>query len=298
MKSSYIPLFKGDKSKYCTNHSTLQRGLGGLLEWSVFMHVMIVYLFLSSCDGLVTMMSFHPDRNTYISENDLPEYIRLVTIRTSDSLTIQGLYFSDKNDTVRSKIIVFFHGNAGNMYHRIRSASKLFEMGYEVLIVSYRGYAGSEGSPSEEGIYIDGRSALRFIMHDLGYKMSDVIIYGRSIGTTVAVDVSQHQDISKLILIAPLSSGTDYAKSKGLGGLLFLVGEPFPSMNKINNVKCPVLIIHGDADEVIPQSHGLDLYNTFTGAKKFVSIPRGGHNNLDFVYPDLFWRSIREFLYE
>lgn len=100
--------------------------------------IFIVTILLSSCDGLVNMMSFHPDRSTIIPEGDLPEYIQLVKIRTSDSLTIQGLYFSDKKDTVRSKVIVYFHGNAGNMYHRISGAAKLFEMGYDVLVVSYR----------------------------------------------------------------------------------------------------------------------------------------------------------------
>lgn len=257
-----------------------------------------ITLFLSSCNGLVNWMSFHPDRSTIISESNLPEYIRLVNIPTSDDLTIQGLYFADKNDSVKSKIIVYFHGNAGNMYHRISGAAKLFEMGYDVLVVSYRGYAGSEGSPSEEGIYIDGRSALRFVTQDFGYKLEDVIIYGRSIGTTVAIDAAQGQDISKLVLITPLSSGSDYAKAQGMGSLLFLVGEPFPSIQKINNVKCPVLIVHGDADEVIPQRLGIELYEKYSGVKKFVSIPGGRHNDLELVYPDFYWRSIREFLYE
>lgn len=292
------PFSRGTNANTGVSHSPLQRGLGRLLEWSVFMPVVIVFLCLSSCDGLVTWMSFHPDRRTIIAESDLPEYIQWVKIRTSDSLTIQGLYFSDKKDSVRSKIVVYFHGNAGNMYHRIREAAKLFEMGYDVLIVSYRGYAGSEGSPSEEGIYIDGRSALRFVTQELGYKMSDVIIYGRSLGTTVAIDAAQGQDIFKLVLITPLSSGSDYAKAQGMGSFLFLVGEPFPSIQKINNVKCPVLIVHGDADDVIPQRLGIELYEKYTGVKKFVSIPGGGHNDLEFVYPDFYWRSIKEFLYE
>lgn len=128
--------------------------------------------------------------------------------------------------------------------------------------------------------------------------MSDVIIYGRSIGTAVAVDAAQDQDIAKLVLITPLSSGTEYAKAHGLSGLLFLVGEPFPSMDKIGKVKCPLLVIHGDTDEVIPQKLGIELYEKYTGVKKFVSIPGGGHNNLEFVYPDFYWRAIREFLRE
>ncbi|MBL7961271.1 alpha/beta hydrolase [bacterium] len=262
------------------------------------MPVMIVFLCLSSCDGIVNWMSFHPDTNTYIAEKDLPDYVRVVKIRTSDSLTIHGLYFSDKNDSVKSKIIVYFHGNAGNMYHRITEGAKLFELGYDVLVVSYRGYARSEGSPSEQGIYIDGRSALDFVTRELGYKMNDVVFYGRSIGTTVAIDAAQGQDIAKLILITPLSSGAAYADAKGLEWLEFMVGKPFPSIDKINNVKCPLLVIHGDADEVIPQKLGLDLYKTYSGVKKFISIPGGGHNNLDYVYPDFYWRSIREFLYE
>lgn len=259
--------------------------------------VFAIALFLTSCDGIVNMMSFHPDKDTYIAEKDLPDYVRVVKIRTWDSLTIQGLYFSDKKDSVKSKIIVYFHGNAGNMYHRITEAAKLFELGCDVLVVSYRGYARSEGSPSEQGIYVDGRSALVFVTHDLGYKMSDVVIYGRSIGTTVAIDAAKGQDIAKLILITPLSSGAAYAEAQGLGWLEFMVGKPFPSTDKINNVKCPLLVIHGDADEVIPQRLGLDLYNHYSGVKKFVDIPGGGHNNLEFVDPKLYWSSVREFLY-
>ena len=241
-------------------------------------------------------MAFFPDKTIYFSEKNLPGYIHLVNINALDNIIIQGLYFSRNDKTEGSKLIIYFHGNSGNIYQRIDEAVRLYAMGYEVLLVSYRGYAGSQGSPSEKGIYIDGKSALSYGTDDLGYSISNIIIYGRSIGTSVAVDVSQKMNLSKLVLITPLSSGNDYAQSKGLGFMNPLIGPCFDSYDKINNVLCPLLVIHGDKDKVIPYEEGLKLFEKYNGIKKMVTITNADHNNLEHVDSDLYYSSIKEFL--
>ncbi len=267
------------------------------------MRILIAILFalsFASCSDkeIVNMFSFIPDKNIPIAEKDLPGYIHLVKFKTIDDLMIQGLYYLHDKAGFRPKLIIYFHGNSENMYHKIKEGDRLFQMGYDVLIVSYRGYAGSRGTPSEKGIYTDGKSALQYAEMTLKYRIDNIVIFGFSIGTTVAVDVSQGQNISKLILVAPLSTGIEFARARGLGLFVPLMGSPYESLDKIDNVKCPLLIIHGTKDDVIPYNLGKRLYEKFNGKKTMVAITNGRHDNLAINYPDIYWPSIKRFLTE
>jgi fermentation-respiration switch protein FrsA (DUF1100 family) len=254
---------------------------------------LIPFIFCS-CEYLVNSVSFFPDQKYFIPNEKLPSYISSVTIKTSDGLNIQGLYF---HHAAKSRqIIVYFHGNAGNMYHRINEAQKLFEIGPDILLVSYRGYARSEGSPTEKGIYIDAESAIVWTTDSMHYNLKDVILYGRSIGTTAAVNAAQGKSIGKLILITPLASGRHMAEQLGLGSFTSFIGNPFDSLSKINRIQCPLLIIHGTGDEVISYKQGKKLFDEFKGSKKFVTIVNGKHNDLEFADDALFWNSLRLFI--
>lgn len=251
---------------------------------------------ISWSEKIVNTFSFYPDKTTYITEQELPHQIHLVSIKTIDNLLIQGLYFSQNKVTVNSKLIIYFHGNSENMYRKISEATNLFQMGFDVLVVSYRGYARSQGNPTEKGVYIDGKSSLQYAVITLGYDIKNIVIYGYSIGTAVAVDISQNQNISKLILVAPLTTGIEVSQASWFKFLGFLVGSQYESLYKINNVKCPLLIIHGAKDKVIPYKLGLRLYKKYNGIKTMITITNGGHDNLLKINPDLYWSSIRKFL--
>jgi fermentation-respiration switch protein FrsA (DUF1100 family) len=268
------------------------------MKGSITMKSILILLSLSfvSCNGIVDKMAFFPDTKSLIEKSDLPKYIRKVEIPTSDNLKISGLLFSKDNNNTSKKLVLYFHGNAGNMYYRIDESKHFFDMGYDVLIVSYRGYADSQGKPTEKGIYIDGESALNYSITTLGYTIGNIIIYGRSIGTTVAVEISQRKHISKIILITPLSSGIDFARSKGLGSFVILVGDPFNSLKKINNISVPLLVVHGNHDSVVPFQNGMKLFNEYQNQKTFIEIKNGDHNDLEFINPVLFWGSIKQFL--
>jgi len=229
-----------------------------------------------------------------IHEDQLPINCKKINILTSDNIRLDALYFSNNDNS--KNVIIYFHGNGGNIYYRIRECEQLSQMGLNVLLVSYRGYAKSEGSPSEKGVYIDGESAVNYATNELKFKLSNVVIFGRSLGTAIAIEVSQFKEISKLILITPLSSGGDVADVNGYGSLRLISGNPFNSIKKINNIRCPILVIHGDKDEVIPYNLGKKIFDTFKGTKILITVKNGDHNNLENVDPKLYWGSIESYL--
>lgn len=249
-------------------------------------------LLLCSCTDLVAQYAFYPDRSHIVPPGSLPQFASLVSFSTSDRIKIQGLFFKHEAPNPSNKILIYFHGNAGNMYDRIEEASELFKLKTDVLLVSYRGYAQSEGSPTEQGVYLDGEAALDFAISRLGYAESRVIIYGRSIGTSVAVHVSQEKQIRNLILITPFSTGSDLASKMKLGSIGSLAGDAFDQMAIINNALCPLLVIHGTKDEVIPYDLGVKLFSKYEKTKHFVSIIGGGHNNLEYVDRRKYYDSI------
>jgi fermentation-respiration switch protein FrsA (DUF1100 family) len=248
---------------------------------------------LHSCAFIVSKVSFFPNRKDIVKQEHLPPHVSLVRYNTPDKKTIEALYY--KNDNYQ-KVILYFHGNAGNVYGRMPECQNLFSSGYNVFIVSYRGYSKSEGRPSEKGVYVDAESSLQFLKNHDSYKTEDIYVIGRSLGTAVSVNLCQNKNIKKLILITPMSSGNDLANAMGVGFLKPFAGDPFDSYSKINNISSEILFIHGTADEVIPYSQGKKLFNQFKGNKTFVTIPMGHHNDLEITDSKLYWESIRDFL--
>ena len=254
----------------------------------------VLIIHLPACETLINTLSFFPDKNYLLSPEDLPAYISQLTLNTEDGIELESLLFSHNKKS--KKFVIYFHGNAGNVYNRIKEASVIYNMGYDLIISGYRGYGRSSGKPSEKGIFIDARTVLSYVINTLNYELGDIYIYGRSLGTTAAVEVSQNAALGGVILITPFTSSDDFAKEK-FGSLLAYFGKGyFSSIDKINNLKSPLLVIHGTKDEVVPYSLGVKLYDAYSGLKEFVSISGGGHNNLELVAPDLYWNGVSGFL--
>ena len=157
----------------------------------------IVLIFLISifagCKPLINKMAFRPDTKNVLSTDQLPDNIKELFIETKDHIKIQS-YFIPYNSS--EKILIYFHGNAGNICQRLPDLIQLSNIGINVLGVGYRGYGKSKGKPSENGIYIDGETALNFAIQKLGFSEKNIIIMGRSIGTTVATHISQNKNIA------------------------------------------------------------------------------------------------------
>ncbi len=248
---------------------------------------------LAGCSSIVNQFAFYPDTQNIIPAEKLPLEVEEIFITTSDNVRLQSYYVKNP---ASDRILIFFHGNAGNICHRLSDILNLKNCGINVLAISYRGYGKSSGKPSEKGIYIDGASAIDYATQKLGYSLKNIIIFGRSIGTTVAVHTSQQKDIAGLILITPLTSAKAHARAQGLGFLSLLAGNAFDNLSKISNIKCPVLVVHGTDDEILPFSMGREIFDHADVEKRLVIIDGAGHNNLSQVDPEKYWGAIAEFI--
>jgi len=207
-----------------------------------------------------------------------------VFLRTEDGETINGLYFPGK----RSDVILYFHGNAGDLSTWQGIAADFTDFGFSFLIIDFRGYGKSSGRISESGFYRDADGAFKYLTEVKGFSSDQVIVYGRSIGSGVATDLASRYPVKGLILEAPYSSLRALAQER-VPLLLpkYWLSYSFDNLSKIQKLKAPVLIIHGDADAVIPFHHSAELFDACHSKKKLVVIPGGPHNNLN-VYPQYF----------
>lgn len=173
--------------------------------------------------------------------------------------------------------ILFFHGNAGEISDRAARFSAYRAAGLGVLFVSWRGYGGSTGSPSENGIIIDSRTAYDWlVLH--GVKPDAIAVSGESLGTGAAVRLAAETVVGALILGAPYSSTAEVAKRQyPFLPVELLMKDQFRSIDHVAAVKAPVLIIHGTADRVVPFALGLKLFNAVTAPKEFIALEHGDH---------------------
>lgn len=260
---------------------------------SRFIILLVCVILLFGCKPIVNMLVFHPDNVNVIQNNNLPSGVEEFVVVTEDDVSIKSLYLPVAGS---DKVLIYFHGNAGNIYHRIPSLLQLQRSGLNIVGVSYRGYGKSEGNPSEEGIYLDGKAILKYVRKKLGFSDKNIIIFGRSIGTTVAINTAQNNVIGGLILVTPLTSGLAHAKVSGLRLISSLAGNSFDSITKITNIKIPVLVIHGTKDRVIPYSMGKEIFDAIKSKKKFITIEGAGHNDLHDNYGNEYWKPIFGFL--
>jgi fermentation-respiration switch protein FrsA (DUF1100 family) len=201
-----------------------------------------------------------------------------IFLKTADGESINALFY--KGD--RPEVILYFHGNAGDLSNWQFVSEEFVKLGYNFFIIDYRGYGKSSGNITEKGLYLDADAAYQFLITEKNFSPLQVLIYGRSIGSGVAVElVSKHQ-IKGVILEAPYISLKKLAHEKAPFLLPSLwLSFHFNNLEKINRIKCPVLFIHGDQDTLIPPSHSSNLFETFSGKKKLVMISGGSHNDLD-----------------
>ena len=242
---------------------------------------------------LVNFFTFHPHPGNQVDPHLVDSTIQEVFFDSSDGIRLQA-FFVPRPESRR--VILFLHGNAGNASHRIGDAVRLAALGTNVFLLSYRGYGKSNGSPSEQGVYTDGRSALEYLQSQLGFSTERTFILGRSLGSAVAIEIAQNNQLAGLILVSPFSSGRDFARAQGLSWLAWVTGQPFNSIEKIPRVKVPVLFIHGEEDGIVPLGLGRKLFAQCPSPKTFKTVPGGGHNDLVQSAGANYWKWIQEFL--
>ena len=202
-------------------------------------------------------LMYHPSENNYFGD-ELTIDVEKVQISTDDNIELLGWYH--EKDLMKNKTILFFHGNAGSLENRIHKLNHFRDMRVNFLIIAWRGFSGNEGKPSESGLYEDGESAIKWLVKK-GVDEKNIVIYGESLGTGVATHLSQNKEFAGVILETPFTSMIDAAKKfypyipVGL-----LLKDKFENKNKIKNIKSPILIMHGEKDQIVPFEMGKKMF--------------------------------------
>ena len=191
-----------------------------------------------------------------------------------------------------------FHGNAGNIADRAPIYEFLRQTPANVLALEYRGYGHSEGSPSEAGFYRDADAAYQFLTKVKNVQPQNIISYGQSLGTTVAVYLAARHKVGAVILEAPFPSGRRVARTtfRFLAGLSLLIGSQFDTKTRLQTIEAPLMIVHCTQDPVIPFSLGEETFDTAREPKTFLAIESACHEEASIISPEKYRSALRTFL--
>lgn len=244
---------------------------------SSFLVNLVVVLALVA-GGLYVMqpaMVFLPSRELAATPADWGLEYEDVWLQADDGVRLHGWYLPYPG---ARRVLLFFHGNAGNISHRQDSLEIFHRLGLNVLILDYRGYGRSEGRPSEAGLYRDARAAWDHLVEVRGVAPSDIVLFGRSLGGAVAAQLASQAQPGALILESTFSSARDMAREI-YPILSWLIVRRFDlnTVERLGAVSCPVLVLHSRDDEIIPFELGRRVFEAAPEPKAFQAL-RGDHN--------------------
>src|SRR5713101_4979804 len=210
--------------------------------------------------ALVDAFTYFPARQLYGDPADVGLAFTELTIPTEDGERLAGWWIPARAQPARAHVL-FFHGNAGNVSHRLEHALALTAAGLDVLLVDYRGYGRSTGRPSEQGLYRDARASLAALRAGGVVDAARIVYMGESLGGAVALWLALQDPPAGLVLQSAFTSLRDMARVHYPWVPAALVGDGFPSLDRIPTLRAPVLILHGDRDEIVPVAQGRALYD-------------------------------------
>ncbi len=227
---------------------------------------------------------------------------------TAHGLTVEDCFF-ETEDGIRlhawwqegtgsgaAPVLLFFHGNAGNITHRADNLHLLAGTTLSVLIVDYRGYGKSQGRPSEKGLYLDGEAAYRYLTDERGIEPRRIISFGRSLGATVALHVALKHRVAGLIMEGAFTNARAMARSV----MPILPVGPFirsrlDNIGRVGELKAPLMVIHGDRDETVPFRQGKEVFEAAPEPKEFYRVEGAGHNDTYVEGGEQYLRTLLEF---
>ena len=243
---------------------------------------------------LINKFVYRPEA-TFAEEAFTPADLGLpyeeVSIKTGDNLLLSAWYFPANNP---SHLIMYCHGNAGDIRDWTHAMPPFLEMGCSVLLFDYRGYGKSQGKPSESGLYLDGESVWGWVEEKAEEEGITAVILGKSLGSAVAIHVATQTPPAALILDSAFTSMREITMTVTPWLPDAMLPELYESLNVVPKLTCPTLVIHGRNDTLVPLAHGQALFDTMTCPKTMRIIDGADHNNLS-NFPD-YYAAIQTFL--
>lgn len=228
--------------------------------------------------GLIPMEGsfiYFPSRRHDARPEDYGLEAEELWLRAEDGVRLHSWWIRGEG----KRVVLFFHGNAGNISHRLdRSRLLVDRLGLDILLLDYRGYGLSAGKPSEAGLYRDARAAYRAAA-DRGFSAGGIVLFGESIGSAVALELALERPCGAVILETPFLSVPALARKYYPFVPRFLIRTRFDNEKKIPQLAAPKLIIQAERDEIVPPSHARRLFELAVPPKKLYVIPRASHND-------------------
>ena len=228
-----------------------------------------------------------------------PKYVpelEEVFITCEDGCTINGLFAPGKENR---PLVLIFHGNAGNITHRDFLLHGFTKLGCAVLLIDYHGYGKSEGTPSEKNLYLDGDASLKWLQEEKNIIPEQIVLFGKSLGSGVGIELATKHSFKGLILETPLSSTVSVARSHfpyNCFPVRLLIIDKFDNISKIKNIHCPLLFIHGTRDNIIDKKESKKLYEKANMPKEIYLVEGAGHNDIQYVEPQIYWERISDWI--
>ena len=234
---------------------------------------------------------YHPTENNY-SGDKLIVSVEKIKIKTGSNIELLSWYH--KKNINDYKTILFLHGNAGSLENRIHKINNFKDLNVNFLLLAWRGFSGNKGSPTEQNLYEDAWSAIKWLKSE-GIKESNIIIYGESLGTGVATEIAQNKNFAGVILESPFTSMIDAGKTKyPYLPVKFLLKDKYESNKKIQNIKIPILIMHGKVDNIVPFYMGEKMYDLANEPKYSYFTEYDDHM---MEYNEKLLNALKEFIY-
>lgn len=264
----------------------------------------ILFVLITSWVLLVLLIYFFQPKLVFYPHKEIeatPDLISLdyedVTLATSDGENIHGWWIPHPE---AKATLLFFHGNAGNISHRLDSINIFHQLGLSVFIIDYRGYGKSTGKTTEQGTYIDAETAWHFLRKEKQLASEDIIIFGRSLGGAIASWLAEKQSPAALIIESTFTSIADMGKRYyPYLPTSLLARIKYPSIDRIANIESHTLVIHSPDDRLIPYEHGKTLFmeaqKETTTTKSFLDI-KGGHNEGFIISGKLYIDGLNRFI--
>lgn len=268
-----------------------RRGAQGLRPWAVA--VLAWGMLLTGCDNMLSGFIFYPERRLESRPEGWGLAHEEVWVAAADGVRLHGWHLPAPSG---STLLLFCHGNAGNISHRLDNIERLLRVGISVYIFDYRGYGLSEGSPSEKGLYLDAEAAQAWAAEKASAAGQRLVVFGRSLGGVAAVHLAARGGCAGAILESTFTNLGAMAREHYPLPLLpgWLAGR-FDSLGRIGGLRCPVLFVHGDRDDIVPYRLGQELYAAAPGPKEFLTIDGAGHNDTYHVGGQAYFERLRDF---
>jgi len=265
------------------------------IHWAYLVVLIVVlaasfYLFYPRVESFFI---YFPQSQFDFSPEEFRLQYREAFFNTEDGEQLHGWFFPAEKD---SPVILHFHGNAGNISHRLDLVQPFLRSGLSLFLFDYRGFGKSTGRPSEKGLYKDGLAACTYLEEKEKIALERIVLHGHSIGAAVAIEVALQKKVRGLVIESAFTSTKDMAKTLTLFALLSpVLPTNYNNLEKIRRVPAPKLIVHGDRDEIVPFMMGRKLFEAATDRKFFYPVKDAGHNDVFIVGGEKYFEVFADF---